>query len=166
MHYLPLILPLSFILLACGEDSIDTSSATPENKTAKILSEHKDSLKPVIKQLSTLEDLDLKNALPSDADIDKIMEEMPDFNRLMDGMIDIAENEELRDRLKSSADRMKNRIEESGALKMRENGRPDLNAGIETLLRTLSDEEGIGEIVETLEDVAAEMSAVVEESLE
>ena len=108
----------------------------------------------------------LKDALPSEAAIEEIIEELPDFNHLMDGLLKIAQNEEVREQFTDSALHMKEQFEKSGAMEPRENGLPDFNAGIAVLLRSLSDDDGIGGMIESLEGVSDELETVMQESFD
>jgi len=108
----------------------------------------------------------LKDALPSEAAIEEMIEELPDFNHLMDGLLKIAQNEEVREQFTDSALHMKEQFEKSGAMEPRDNGLPDINAGLAVLLRSLSDEDGIGGMLDALEGVGDELETVIQESVE
>jgi len=169
----PLI--LAAILTACGSSHVETHAQdhTQEDHSAKT---HQANVHPSpadlgvaieqIRALKQVKELGLSDQLPSEQDIEKIISDLPDFNHIMDGMAKIAQDEELQNKLKSGAEHMKKSLEESGALETRENGLPDINGGIAVMLRALSDKDGLGAIVDTLEDVAKEMGDVVEQGLE
>lgn len=108
----------------------------------------------------------LKDVLPSEAAIEEMIEDLPDFNHLMDGLLEIAQNEDVRAQFSDKAAHMKDQIEKSGAMKPRDNGLPDFNAGLAVLLRSLSDDEGLGGMIEALESVGDELETVVQESLD
>lgn len=108
----------------------------------------------------------LKDILPSEAEIEEIIAELPDFNHMMDGLMDIAQDEELREKFTDSAEHIKNRLETSGALEPRANGLPDFNAAMEVMLRTFTDKDGFGGMLEALEDVSKDLETIVEESME
>lgn len=108
----------------------------------------------------------LKDALPSEAAIEEMIEELPDFNHLMDGLLKIAQNEEVREQFTDSALHMKEQFEKSGVMEPRDNGLPDFNAGIAVLLRSLSDDDGIGGMIESLEGVGDELETVMKESFD
>ena len=108
----------------------------------------------------------LKDHLPSEAEVENIIAELPDFNHLMDGLLEIAKNEKLREQLTDSAEHMKDTLEESGALELRENGMPDMNAAMAVMLRTLTDKDGVGGMIEAFEDVGKELETIMEESFD
>ena len=108
----------------------------------------------------------LKDHLPSEAEVEKIISELPDFNHMMDGLMDIAQDEKLQKQFKDSAEHMKEQLEESGALEPRDNGLPDFNAAMAVMLRTFTDKDGVGGMIEALEDVSKDFESIVEESFE
>ena len=108
----------------------------------------------------------LKDHLPSEAEIENIIAELPDFNHMMDGLIEIAKDEELREKLTESAEHMQEKLEESGALELRDNGLPDFNAAMAVMLRTFTDKEGVGGMLDTLEEVGKELETIMEESFD
>ena len=110
--------------------------------------------------------LSLKDSLPSDEKIEEMIAELPDFNHLLDGLIEIAQDEDIREKFADSAAHMKSELDKSGALETRDNGLPDINAGLAVLLRSLSDEEGIGGMLDALEGVGDELETVMKESLD
>ena len=108
----------------------------------------------------------LKDSLPSDEKIEEMIAELPDFNHLLDGLLEIAQDEDIREKFADSAAHMKSEIEKSGALKPRDNGLPDINTGLAVLLRSLSDEDGIGGMIDAFEGVGDELGTLMQESLD
>jgi hypothetical protein len=153
MRYIALLLPLALFAAPIS------AQAGPQDKAAK-------TLEQVLSKTSGSDGLNLKDSLPSAKDIDAIIDELPDFNHLMDGLIEIAKDEKIRSQIADSAAHMKEKFEQSGALEPRENGLPDINAGLAIMLRSLSDEDGLGGILDALESVNGELETVMEESLE
>lgn len=100
--------------------------------------------------------------LPTEADIEQIIDEMPDLNRLMDGMMAIAQDEDLMNSLESAGEKMAKNFEKFEDMELRDNGMPDMNLMMETMLRTFSDEEVMGDML----DVVTELQDVVEEHIE
>jgi len=121
---------------------------------------------PAMAQSSSNGIQSLKDALPSEAEIEEIISELPDFNHMMDGLMEIAQDEKLRNQLTNSAETMKEKLEESGALELRDNGLPDMNAALAVMLRTFSDKEALGGMIDTLEEVGKELETVMEESFD
>lgn len=152
MRYLSLLLPLMLI----------TSPVSAHQPAAE------DAPKTLEDVLSTTSDegFSLKDKLPSDEKIEDMIAELPDFNHLLDGLIKIAQDEEIRGKFADSAAHMKSELDKSGALETRDNGLPDINAGLAVLLRSLSDEDGIGGMLDALEGVGDELETVMKESLD
>lgn len=152
MRFLSLLLPLMLI----------TSPANAHPPEAE------DAPKTLEDALSKKSDgsLSLKDSLPSEDQIEDMIAELPDFNHLMDGLIKIAQDETVREQLADSAAHMKEQFEDSGALELRDNGLPDINTGLEVLLRSLSDRDGIGGMLDALEGVGDELETVMKESLD
>ncbi|NNE57179.1 MAG: hypothetical protein HKN36_03640 [Hellea sp.] len=97
--------------------------------------------------------------LPTEAEIQKIVDDMPDLNALMDGMMAVAQDKDVRQSLEKTGEKLASKMEELADLEMRDNGLPDLNLMMETMLLTFSDEDVMGEllgVVEELQDTVEE----------
>jgi len=103
---------------------------------------------------------DLK--LPSEAEIDKIMDQMPDLNALMDGFLAIAQDEDLHKSLEDAGDKLSTKMEKLSDIETRDNGMPDLNLLMETMLKTFSDDDVMGEML----GVVGELQKSVEENID
>jgi len=136
-----------------------SAHAEPQQKPAKTLEE-------VLSNSSKSDGLNLKDSLPSSEQIEAMIDDLPDFNHLMDGLFKIAQDDKIREQIAESADHMQKQFEKSGALEPRSNGLPDFNAGIELMLRSLSDEKGLGGILDAMELAGDDLKTVMEESLE
>ena len=99
----------------------------------------------------------LIDSLPSEAEIETIIAGLPDLNHLMDGLVDIAKDETLRQNISDAATHVMDDLEASGALELRDNGLPDFNKSMAVMLRAISDPEGMGKIINTLGEVADEL---------
>ncbi len=133
-----------------------TANAAPQTKT----------LEEVLSKSTGQDGLSLKDKLPSAAQMDAIIEQLPDFNHMLDGFMEIAQDEKIRDQIIESADHMKSELETSGALELRENGLPDFNAGIEVMLRSMSDEKGLGGLLDAMEFAGDDIKTLMKESLD
>jgi len=102
---------------------------------------------------------DLK--LPSESEIEQIIEDMPDLNKLMDGMLAIAQDEDIRSSMERVGEKMADKFEKFEDMEMRENGLPDMNLLMGTMLRTFSDEDVMGEML----GIVGELQEAVEENL-
>jgi len=103
---------------------------------------------------------DLK--LPSEAEIDKIMDQVPDLNALMDGFLAIAQDEDLHKSLEDAGDKLSTKMEKLSDIETRDNGMPDLNLLMETMLKTFSDDDVMGEML----GVVGELQKSVEENID
>ena len=124
-------------------------AAPPADNTAKDTS----SIETAIKNLE----------LPSQGEIDEMLENLPDLNVLMGDMMDIMKDEKLRTQLKSSARTFKDKIEDSEVLTQRDaNGLPDLNALMSVMLGTMTEDGMAGELLEGVAELAGDMEALAE----
>jgi len=100
--------------------------------------------------------------LPTQAEMEQIIDDMPDFNGLMDGMLKIAQDEDIRSSLERAGETLSEKMETLSDMEMRENGLPDMNKMMATMLRTFSDEDFMGEMM----DVVTELQEAVEENFD
>ena len=70
---------------------------------------------------------DLGFQLPSDAEIEQIIADMPDLNAIMDGFLAVAQDEDLRTSLEDTGEKLSARLEALSDIEIRDNGTPDLN---------------------------------------
>lgn len=95
--------------------------------------------------------------LPTEAEIDEMLADMPDFNGLMRDMIKLATDEELQDRMERSGKALSDKIDQSGALETDENGMPDFNKLIRVMMYAMADEEVTGGLLETVDELQTVM---------
>jgi len=100
--------------------------------------------------------------LPTEAEIEDIIDQMPDFNGLMNGLLKISQDESLMNSLERAGEKLSERMETFEDVPEQENGMPDLNGLMATMLRTFSDEDFMDEML----DVATELQRSVEENLD
>ena len=95
--------------------------------------------------------------LPSKAEIQEAIKQMPDMTAVMGDMIGIMKDERFRDNMESSARTFSDRLETSGALETSKDGLPDFNSAFAVMLETFSDEEAMGGMLDTMMGLAATM---------
>ncbi len=104
--------------------------------------------------------------LPSKAEVEDMIDEMPDFNALMGAMMTIMKDEDLRDSLKDAGKSLSESVEKSGLTDMTadlDKGElPDINKLMATMLRLTADDNVMGKML----DVAKELEATVEENID
>lgn len=101
--------------------------------------------------------------LPSDADINQMLENMPDFNGIMADVMDVMKDENLQSRMKASAEGFKDIIEKSDVFENRSaNGMPDINALMATMLGAMSQDGPAGDLLLGLTEMATEFDAIAE----
>jgi len=100
--------------------------------------------------------------LPSQAEIDNMIENMPNFNGIMDDMIEVMSDEKMLDKLESTAEGFKELLDEDLLKKRRDNGLPDINNIMATMLGAMSEDGPAGELLEGLSEIAGEMETIVE----
>ena len=87
---------------------------------------------------------------------------MPDFNGIMDDMIDVMTDEKMQDRLESTAEKFKDLMDEDLLKERRENGLPDINNIMAVMLGAMSEDGAAGELLEGMAEVATELEAIAE----
>jgi len=95
--------------------------------------------------------------LPSEADIEKMIDNMPDFNGIMTDMSKIMKDDKLRSQMETTAKSVSKSLKNSGALKT-DGEMPDINLALETLLRSFADKDGLGGMLGSMTDMAETMS--------
>ena len=103
---------------------------------------------------------DLK--LPTEAEIEDIIDEMPDFNGLMNGLLKVVQDEDVMSSLERAGEKLSKKMETFEDIPEQENGLPDLNNLMATMLRTFSDEDFMGDMM----DVVTTLQDSVEENLD
>ncbi len=112
----------------------------------------------------TMSDIELSDLpLPTEEDIDAIMDQMPDLNALFGDFIELAEDERLQKRFEKAGDAFAEKLDDSGALELDDNDLPDFNALMRVMLSAMSDEDIMGEMLHTLDDVKDVMEKHVDE---
>ncbi len=99
---------------------------------------------------------------PSESEIEQILDDMPDLNGLMNGLMAVAQDEDLMRSLEHVAETMSEKVEGLEELETQENGLPDFNNLMATMLRTFGDQE----LREDLMNVVTELQESVEENLD
>lgn len=103
---------------------------------------------------------DLK--LPSQAEIDDMLENLPDFNAIMGDMIDMAKDEKMQKRFETTAESFKDLLDEDVLSKRDKNGLPDMNALLATMLGAMSEDGPAGELLGGVAEIASEMETIME----
>ncbi len=91
--------------------------------------------------------------LPTKAQIEAAIDEMPDLNAILDDLIILAGESELPQRMAETGETVKERLEASGALEPDRNGLPDIKLTLKVLLGALAEENVSEELSETLSDI-------------
>jgi len=99
---------------------------------------------------------------PTEAEIEQLIGELPDFNGLMNGLMAVAQDEDLMSSLEHVAESMSEKMEVLEDMETQENGMPDFNFLMSTMLRTFADEE----LREDMMNVVTELQESVEENLD
>ncbi|MGB0907425.1 MAG: hypothetical protein ACPGVT_08020 [Maricaulaceae bacterium] len=93
-------------------------------------------------------------ALPSQAEIDDIINQMPDMNGIIGDMMGVMKDPQLLEEMKKSGDAFAKHMEDSGAFETNADGMPDFNKAFATLLGTIADEDVMGGMLDSMEDMA------------
>jgi len=104
--------------------------------------------------------------LPTEAEVEQIIDNMPDFNKLMGAMMTVMQDEDVRESLKNAGESFAKSVEKSGIKDMTsdlEAGEmPDLNALFATMVRMTADDNVMGNML----DVMSELQESVEENID
>ena len=106
-----------------------------------------------------------KPQLPTPDEISEVLEQMPDMNAIMGGMMEIVKDDKFKDQMENSAKAFKKRMDEEDVFEKGADGMPDFNKIFEVMLRTFSDEEAMGGMLETMTGLAEAMEEIVPEDL-
>lgn len=104
--------------------------------------------------------------LPSKSEIQDAIKQMPDMNAIMGEMMVIMKDERFRENMESSARAFGDRLERSGALETGDNGMPDFNSAFAVMLKTFSDEDAMGGMMDTMMGLAEAMEKHAPETTE
>ena len=104
-----------------------------------------------------------KPQLPSQAEINQALEQMPDMNALMGGMMKVMKDEKFKDQMESSAKAFSKRMDAEDVFKKGTDGMPDFNKAFEVMLGTFSDEKAMGGMLETMMGLTEAMEDVLPE---
>jgi len=104
-----------------------------------------------------------KPQLPSKAEINEALKQMPDMNAIMGGMMNVMKDEKFKDQMESSAKAFSKRMDAEDVFKKDADGMPDFNKAFEVMLGTFSDEEAMGGMLETMMGLAEAMEEHIPE---
>lgn len=137
-------------------------AATLMTTTTYAHPETEDNASP--KKVEKLDIEDIK--LPTEADIEAIIDKMPDLNQMMGGMLDVMKDEKIQSKLKSAGENFADSVEKSGIKDLTANidagELPDFNNLFASLLRLTSDEEVLGDMI----GVLSELQSSVEDNFD
>ena len=104
--------------------------------------------------------------LPTEAEIEQIIDDMPDFNKIMGAMMAVMQDEDIRDSLKEAGESFAESVEKSGIKDMTsdldEGEMPDFNALFATMMRMTADDNVMGNML----DVMSELQDSIEDNID
>ena len=103
--------------------------------------------------------------LPTKAEMQKVIDQMPDFNGIMGDLKSFAEDEELKDTMADIGSAFAEKLDESGAFDKTDNGLPDINKMMEVMMFAFTEEDIAGELVDTRSDVQDIMEKHIPEDM-
>jgi hypothetical protein len=101
--------------------------------------------------------------LPSEAELDKAMDEMPDLNRLMGGMLEIMKDEATQAKMKSIGERMAQKMDGKD-FRSAEGELPDFNAIMREMMGLMGDQDLIGDVAALGIALEDEMKSLAEDA--
>ena len=99
--------------------------------------------------------------LPSKAEIEKAIDEMPDLNAILGDLITLANKSDLPKRMERTGETLKKDLNVSGALGPDRNGLPDIKLTLKILANVLSDED----VTEGLSETMAGLQTIMEKHM-
>lgn len=104
-----------------------------------------------------------KPQLPTQAELEKALEQMPDMNAIMGDMMGLMKDEEFQGKMKNSAKVFADKMDKEDVFQKGPDGMPDFNKAFATMLTTFSDEQAMGGMLETMMDMAQTMEKHIPE---
>ena len=104
-----------------------------------------------------------KPQLPTQAEINEALEQMPDMNAIMGDMMGLVKDEGFQEKMKSSGKAFAEKMKKDDVFETGPDGMPDFNKAFAAMLTTFSDEEAMGGMLETVMDLAETMEKHIPE---
>lgn len=101
--------------------------------------------------------------LPSQSEIEEMIDSLPDFNAIIGDVIKLTENDRLQKRMERSGEAFSEKLEKSGALEPDENGIPDIKLALKVIASAVSDEDVTGGMLDTISELQTLMEKHVPE---
>ncbi len=105
----------------------------------------------------------LLKELPSDAELDKAIADMPDMNRMMTGLLAIMKDEATQAKFKAIGERLARQMDDKD-FKSAEGELPDFNALMADMMSLMGDKALIGDMAELGFEIEDEMKALADEA--
>lgn len=104
-----------------------------------------------------------KPQLPSQADIQDALKQMPNMNAIMGDMMGLMQDEKFKNNMEKSAKVFSEKMDKEDVFKAGPDGMPDFNKAFASMLGAFSDEEAMGGMVDTLMELAETMEKHIPE---
>ena len=98
-----------------------------------------------------------KPQLPTQAEIQNALEQMPDMNAIMGDMKGLVKDEKFQNTMKKSAKAFTDKMDKDDVFKTGPDGLPDFNKAFGAMLGAFSDEEAMGGMIDTMMGLAETM---------
>ena len=105
-----------------------------------------------------------KPQLPTQAEIQDVLEQMPDMNAIMGDMMGLMKDEKFKDTMKKSAKAFTEKMDKDDVFKTGPDGLPDFNKAFGAMLGVFSDEEAMGGMMDTMMGLAETMEKHIPET--
>lgn len=120
-----------------------------------------------IKKIEKIDIKDLK--LPTEAEIEDMIDQMPDFNAIMGGLMKVMQDEDIRDSMKDAGKSFAQSVEKSGIKDMTadldKGEMPDFNTLLATMMRMASDESVMGNMLDVVEELQESVEVNLDEEM-
>ena len=104
-----------------------------------------------------------KPQLPSQAEINQALKQMPDMNAIMGDMMGLMQDENLRGKMESSAKVFADKMDKDDVFNAGPDGMPDFNKAFASMLGAFSDEKAMGGMLDTMMELAETMEKHIPE---
>lgn len=104
-----------------------------------------------------------KPQLPSQADIQDAIKQMPDMNAIMGDMMGLMKDEKFKNNMEKSAKVFSEKMDKDYVFKAGPDGMPDFNKAFASMLGAFSDEEAMGGMLDTMMELAETMEKHIPE---
>lgn len=103
--------------------------------------------------------------LPSDAELEAMKDELPDFNIVIEGMVELSKDEELQSDIDSVTQRLQKHLNDI-EIEETDSGYPDINALMDEVMDIAGDKDLLADLLGAAFKVTDKMEEVMDEAVQ